>query len=228
MKLYGYWRSSATYRVRIALNLKGVAYETAPVDLRRDGGEQNTERYRALNPNARVPTLVLDHGTALTQSLAIIAWLDETRPEPPLLPADPVARAQCRALADLVAADIQPLQGLSVLKRLKRSFAASNEDVGDWARRWMERGFAALEAEAARLSYEHAGHGPFVFGARPSLFEVVLIPQLYNARSWDLDLTPFPRLVALDEAARALPAFAAAAPERQPDAPAPGRIRPQP
>jgi maleylacetoacetate isomerase len=216
MKLYGYWRSSATYRVRIALNLKGLAYETIPVDLRKGGGEQFSEGYRAINPNTRVPTLELDDGTRLTQSLAIIAWLDETHPHPPFLPSDPIARARCRALADLVAADIQPVQGLSVLKRLKSSCGLDNDAVGEWARFWITRGLEALEEELARppLSVD----GAFPFGA-PSLFEITLIPQLYNARSMDVDLAPFPRLSAIDGAARALPAFAAAEPERQPDAP---------
>jgi maleylacetoacetate isomerase len=215
MKLYGYWQSSASYRVRIALNLKGLAYETVPVDIRR-AGEQHTDTYRALNPNARVPTLVLDDGTALTQSLAIIEWLEETFPSPSLLPADPVARARCRALAQVVASDIQPVQGLSLLKRLKQHHGATNDQVGEWARYWIGRGFATLEEEARRLSTDADG---FVFGPEPSLFEIVLIPQMHNAMLQNLDFSPYPRLRALDAAARALPAFADAAPERQPDAP---------
>jgi maleylacetoacetate isomerase len=216
MKLYGYWQSSASYRLRIALNLKGLAYETVPVDLKRDGGAQHAEGYRALNPNARVPTLVLDDGTALTQSLAIIEWLDGTFPSPPLLPAEPIVRARCRALAEVVASDIQPLQGLSVLQRLKRRHGASSDDVGEWARFWMARGFAALEEEAGRRE----SPARFMFGADPSVFEIVLIPQIYNARLWKMDLSPYSRLCALEAAALALPAFADAAPESQPDAPA--------
>jgi maleylacetoacetate isomerase/maleylpyruvate isomerase len=215
MKLYGYWQSSATYRVRIALNLKGLVYETAPVDIRR-AREQHAESYRALNPNARVPTLTLDDGTALTQSLAIIEWLEETFPSPPLLPADPLDRARCRALAGVVAADIQPVQGLGVLQRLKHELGASDEQIADWARHWMTRGFAALEEEAARLAVDGRR---FAYGDEPGLFEAVLIPQLYNAKLWKTDFSPYPRLRALEAAALALPAFAAAAPERQPDAP---------
>jgi maleylacetoacetate isomerase len=215
MKLYGYWQSSASYRARIALNLKGLAYETIPVDLKREGGAQFGEAFRAVNPNTRVPALAIDDGTVLTQSLAIVEWLDEIFPSPPFLPSDAVERARCRALAQIVASDIQPLQGLSVLKRLKRRHAASNDDVADWARFWIGRGFEALEAEAAT----RGGAGRFLFGDDPSLLEIVLVPQMYNARLWGLDLTPFPRLVSLDEAARALPAVEKAAPELQSDAP---------
>lgn len=214
MKLYGYWRSSASYRVRIALNVKGLAYETVPVHLVRDGGEQHSEAYRALNPNARVPSLVLDDGRALTQSMAIIAYLDETAPEPPLLPVDPVARARCRAFADVIACDIQPLGNLAVLKYVKTTLDAGQEGADAWARHWIARGFAALEALAAA----EAGDGPFLFGDGPTLAEIVLVPQVYNARRFAVDMTAYPRLAAADAAARALPAFRNAAPETQPDA----------
>jgi maleylacetoacetate isomerase len=213
MKLYSYWRSSSAYRVRIALALKGLAYETVPVDIRKDGGEQHKAAYKSINPNARVPALMLDDGTVLTQSVAIIEWLEEAHPEPPLLPRDPVGRARCRALAHLVEADIQPLQGLGVLKALKIRFGAENQAAQAWAREWIERGFTALEAELARLKPT-----PFPFGA-PGLFEALLIPQVYNARSYGVDLAKFPAISTLDAACLALPAFAAAAPEVQPDAP---------
>lgn len=216
MKLYSYWRSSSAYRVRIALNLKGIACEQVAVDIRKDGGEQHKAAYKALNPNARVPALQLDDGTVLTQSLAIIEWLEEAFPEPPLLPDTPVARARCRALAQLVAADIQPLQGLGVLRTLKARFGAENHAAQAWAREWIERGFAAIEAELARLEGR-----PFPFGS-PGLFEALLIPQTYNARSYGVVVENYPRISTLDAEACALPAFAGAAPEAQPDAPPPG------
>lgn len=214
MKLYSFWRSSSAYRVRIALNLKGLAYETVAVDLRKGEGEQHSAAFKALNPNARVPALALDDGTVLTQSVAILEWLEETHPEPPLLPENPVARARCRALAHLVEADIQPLQGIGVLRQLKARCGAENEAAQDWARFWIDRGFQALETELASLH----GPGPFPFGG-PGLFEALLIPQVYNARSYGVHMATYPRISALDAAALELPAFAAAAPEAQPDAP---------
>lgn len=215
MKLYSYWRSSSAYRVRIGLNLKGLAYETIAVDLRKGEGEQHSPAYKAINPNARVPALVLDDGVVLTQSIAILEWLEESHPEPPLLPGSPVARARCRALAHLVEADIQPLQSIGVLRALKTRYGAGNEAAQDWARSWIDRGFQALEGELKGAS------APFPFG-RAGLFEALLIPQVANARTYGVDMAAYPRLAALDAAARSLPAFAKAAPEAQPDAPRDG------
>lgn len=214
MKLYGYWRSSSTYRVRIALNLKGVAYEQVPVHLVRNGGEQNAPGFRALSPQGRVPALALDSGAVLTQSLAIIAWLEETHPEPRLLPADPVARAQARSVALAIACDAQPMHNSSVLNALAERFGADKDAQADWVKHWVARACAALEAEAAA----RAAPGPFLLGDAPSLAEVCLVPHFYTARRWGLDLAPYPRLAAADAAASALPAFAAAHPDRQPDA----------
>jgi len=215
MKLYGYWRSSASYRLRIALNLKGVSYDQEPVHLVKDGGQQLLPAYRALNPNARVPTLVLDDGEALTQSMAILEYLEETHPEPSFAPTSAVARAHCRAFADLIACDVQPLANLSVLRYLKGTLDADQDGVDAWAAHWMARGFAALEELAA---LQQNGSGPFLFGDGPTFAEITLVPQLYNARRMTLDLAAYPRLLAADEAARALEPFAAAGPERQPDA----------
>ncbi|MEZ5778579.1 MAG: maleylacetoacetate isomerase [Paracoccaceae bacterium] len=213
MRLYSYWRSSAAYRVRIALNLKGIGYETVPVDLVRDGGQQHIADYVALNPAHLVPTLTLDDGAALTQSLAIIDYLDNLVPEPALLPADPVVRARVLAAAHLIAMDIHPVNNLRVVQHLSARFGATAQDGAEWMRHWMAKGFDALE-------HMVSPDAPFAFGATPGLADICLVPQMYNARRWTLGLAPYPRLVALDAAARALPAFANAAPERQPDAPA--------
>ncbi len=210
MKLYGYWRSSSAYRVRIALNLKGIEVDHAPVHLVKDGGQQHGEAFRRLNPAERVPALEIDDGTVITQSLAIIAYLDETRPEPPLLPSTPTERAACRAFALAVACDIQPLGNLSVLQHVKNELGG---DPAAWAARWITLGFGALESAAATR-----GGGPFLFGGAPTLAEICLVPQVYNARRFDIDMDAFPHLQSADEAARATPAFAAAAPERQADA----------
>lgn len=219
MKLYGYWRSSSAYRVRIALNLKGVEVSHVPVHLARDGGEHNTPAYRALNPAARVPCLVLDDGRALTQSLAIIDYLETLRPAPALLPADPFERARVRAFAETIACDIQPLGNLSVLAHLRAELGQDDAETAAraaaWAAHWIARGFTALEETLVRAGPPQA----FAFGDAPTLADVVLTPQMYNARRFGVDLAPFPRLAALDETARAHPAFAAAAPERQVDAP---------
>lgn len=209
MKLYGYFRSSAAHRVRIALNLKGLAVTHVPRHLRQSA--QGAEDYRALNPQGLVPTLVLGDGTALTQSLAIIEWLDETHPEPPLLPPEPLARARVRAFADVIACDIHPVQNLKVLMRL-RDHGLPEETVTAWAAWAIGEGFAACE----RLIAGEAG--PFCFGARPTLADICLVPQLANARRFGVDVATFPRLLAAEAAALALPAFADAAPERQPDA----------
>lgn len=209
MMLHGYWRSGTSYRTRIALNLKGVAYEQATHDLRR--GEQGSDAYRALNPQGLVPALEVD-GAVLTQSPAILEWLEECYPEPPLLPDDPLARAAVRAMAAAVACDIHPLGNLRVLSALRQDFGADEAAVGHWIARWIGDGFAALEVLIAR-----DGDG-FAFGDTPTLADCCLVPQVYSAERFGVDLTPYPCLVAAAEHARAVPAIAAAAPERQPDA----------
>ncbi len=209
MQLHGYFRSSAAYRVRIALNLKGIGVTHVPHHLRK--GEQRDAGYLTLNPQGLVPTLTLDDGTQLTQSLAIIEWLDETHPEPPLLPADPLRRAHVRAFAQAIACDIHPVQNLKVLTRL-RDQGATADDVTAWAAWINADGLAACE----RLVADEPG--PFCFGAAPTLADLCLVPQLANARRFGVDVSAFPRLLVADTAARALPAFADAAPERQSDA----------
>jgi maleylacetoacetate isomerase len=213
IRLYGYFRSSAAYRVRIALNLKGLAYERAYVHLSRGGGEQFRPDYVRLNPQALVPTLD-DDGTVLTQSLAIIEYLDETVPEPPLLPADPAGRARVRALALAVACDIHPLNNLRVLKYLTDELGEDDAARNLWYRHWVERGLGAVEAMVAG----HAATGPFCHGDAPGLADIFLVPQIANARRYDCDLAGCPTLVGIEEACLALPAFADAAPANQPDA----------
>ena len=209
MKLHGYFRSSASYRVRIALNLKGLAAEHLSHHLRK--GEQRDPHYLALNPQGLVPTLIDDAGNALTQSLAIIEWLDETYPEPPLLPSDALQRARVRAFALAIACDIHPVQNLKILARL-RQLGHAEDDVTGWAA-WVNRdGLEACE----RLIADQGG--PFCFGAAATLADVCLVPQLANARRFGVRLEDFPRLMAAETAARSLKAFADAAPERQIDA----------
>ena len=208
MKLHGYFRSSASYRVRIALNLKGLTAEHLARHLRK--GEQRDPAYLALNPQGLVPTLQ-DADTILTQSLAIIEWLDETSPEPPLLPRDPLRRAKVRAFALAIGCDIHPVQNLKVLARL-RQLGIAEEQVTEWAA-WVNReGLAACEKLIAGEA------GPFCFGAAPTIADLCLVPQLANARRFGVDVQAFPRLLQAEAAAKALPAFADAAPERQPDA----------
>jgi maleylpyruvate isomerase len=207
--LHGYWRSTASYRVRIALNLKGVAHDQHTLDLRQ--GAQRSDGYLTLNAQGLVPALEID-GTVLTQSLAILEWLDEIHPAPPLLPSTPQARAVVRAMAGAIASDIHPLNNLRVLNALRSDFAATDTQVQAWIARWIVEGFGALE----RL-VEHHG-GAFAFGEFPTLADCCLVPQIYSAQRFAVDLTPFPRLVAVGAHALALPAFAAAHPDRQPDA----------
>ena len=208
MKLHGYFRSSAAYRVRIALNLKGIEVEHAAHRLRQ--GEQRSAEYLALNPQGLVPTLELGPAEVLSQSLAIIEWLDETRPEPPLLPSDPLRRARVRAFALAISCDIHPIQNLKVLNKL-RSLGVGEDTVLGWAA-WVNReGLEACEVLAAREP------GPFCFGDTPSLADICLVPQLANARRFKVDVSLFPRLLTAEAAAMTLPAFLDAAPERQHD-----------
>ncbi|WP_315807222.1 MULTISPECIES: maleylacetoacetate isomerase [unclassified Bradyrhizobium] len=209
MKLHGYFRSSASYRVRIALNLKGLTAEHLPHHLRK--GEQRAPDYLKLNPQGFVPTLEGDGGAVLIQSLAIIEWLDETHPVPPLLPKDPLTRARVRAFAQVLACDTHPVQNLKVLARL-RELGLPEDKVTAWAG-WVNReGLAACEA---LIKHEP---GPFCFGVAPTLADLCLVPQLGNARRFGVDVAAFPRLLQAEAAAKALPAFADAAPERQRDA----------
>jgi maleylacetoacetate isomerase len=215
--LYGYWRSSAAYRVRIALNLKGLAYESRPVHLVNNGGEQHGPDYRALNPQELVPCLV-DGGQVFTQSMAIIEYLDETRPQLPLLPADAAGRARVRALAQVVGCDIHPLGNLRVLQHLVTQFGADDSAKGVWSRHWISQGFRALEAMLAG----DVATGRFCHGDTPSLADACLVPQVYNAVRWKLPMDDYPTIVRIYDACQALEAFQQAAPEVQSDAPAPG------
>ena len=209
MKLHGYFRSSASYRVRIALNLKGLSTEHLTHHLRK--GEQCAPAYLAINPQGLVPTLEGDDGAALTQSLAIIEWLDETHPNPPLLPKDPLRRAKVRAFALAIACDIHPVQNLKVLARL-RQLGVAEEKVTEWAA-WANReGLSACEVLV------RSEQGPFCFGAAPTVADLCLVPQLANARRFGVDVAAFPRLLEAEAATREIKAFADAAPDRQPDA----------
>ncbi|MDE2006921.1 MAG: maleylacetoacetate isomerase [Rhodospirillales bacterium] len=212
MKLWTYFRSSAAWRVRIALNLKGIAAAPEFVHLLRDGGEQLHPEYRAKNPTGLVPTLETDDGTRLIQSLAIIEYLDETHPEPPFLPRDPLARAKVRGFAQTIACDIHPLNNLRVLRYLGAAMGQDQAARDGWYAHWIAEGLGALEALLADQP------GPFCFGTAPGLADICLIPQLGNARRMRCPVDPYPRLLRAEAAALALPAFAAAAPDRQPDA----------
>ena len=210
MKLYTYFRSSAAWRVRIALGLKGLAWTPEFIHLTRDGGEQLRPEYRAKNPTALVPTLETDSGALLGQSLAIIEYLDELHPDPPLLPRDKLARARVRAFALTVACEIHPLNNLRVLRYLGSAMGQDQAGRDIWYAHWIAEGLAALEALAEP--------GPFCFGAAPTLADICLIPQLGNARRFACPLDAFPKLLRAEAAALALPAFRDAAPDRQPDA----------
>jgi maleylacetoacetate isomerase/maleylpyruvate isomerase len=211
MRLYTYYRSSAAYRVRIALALKGLDYDSIPVHLVKDGGQQKQPAYLAINPQGLVPALATDDGALLTQSLAIIEYLDETHPAPPLLPPDALGRARVRAMAQAVACDIHPLNNSGVIGWLRREQGLDDAAVTRWMHHWMGRGFTALERLVGQ-------GGRFCHGDSPTLADIFLVPQMYNARRFGLDLTPFPHLTAIDAACRVLPAFQHAAPENQPDA----------
>lgn len=209
MKLHGYWRSSAAYRVRIALALKGIAVEHRFVHLVRDGGEQRSEAFRAINPQMRVPVLELDDGTVLTQSPAIIEYLEESRPEPPLLPFDLVGRAKARAVAATIACDIHPLHNTGPLGHLRREFGRPEEEVTAWIARWMRSGLDAVEALI--------GDDGFSLGPAPGLADVYLLPQLYAAHRFGVPLDAWPRIRRVEALALEHPAFQAAHPDAQPD-----------
>lgn len=212
MKLYTYFRSSAAFRVRIALNLKGLAYESVPKRLL--GNEHRAPEYLALNPQGLIPALVIDH-TVLSQSLAIIEYLDENYPATPLLPSDSIARAQVRSMAMAIACDSHPLNNLRVLNYLRSELGQDDAAVETWYRHWISEGFTGLEAQARVLS----AHGRYCCGDAVSLADLCLVPQMYNARRFKTDLDPFPTLGAISTHLESLPAFAAARPEAQPDAP---------
>jgi len=213
VRLYDYFRSSAAYRVRIALNLKGIKPDERTFVHLRMGG-QRAQDYLALNPQGLVPALALDEGAVLTQSLAIVEYLEETHPDPPLLPPDPIGRARVRAIALSIACDIHPLNNLRVLNYLLHTLGVSAEQKDGWYRYWVDVGLEALETQ---LSRERAT-GRFCHGDAPTLADVCLVPQLANARRVKIDLSPYPTLTRVEAACLALPAFAAAVPERQPDA----------
>lgn len=210
MKLYSYFRSSAAYRVRIALNLKGIDYETASVHLVKDGGHNKRPEYRAINPQMRVPALVITAGETLIQSLAIVEYLDETYPDPPLLPKDPIARAHVRALAELIACDIHPLNNIGPLRYLKNKMGQEQSAIDAWYHHWVLEGFDALETLIKP--------GPYACGSRVTLADICLVPQVYNARRLQVPLAKFPKILAVEAACLALAAFKQARPENQPDA----------
>jgi maleylpyruvate isomerase len=210
VKLYTYFRSSAAYRVRIALNLKGLDYEMAPVHLTKDGGQQRAEAFRAINAQMRVPALALDNGDILIQSLAIIDYLDETHPEPPLLPTDPIDRARVRAIAQLIACDIHPLNNLISLQYLRRQLKHEQAEIDTWYHYWIHAGFEALETMLRP--------GPYAYGARVTVADVCLVPQVFNARRLKVPLDKYPKIVAVDAACARLPEFQHAHPDNQPDA----------
>jgi len=210
VKLYSYFRSSAAYRVRIALNLKGLPYEMDFVHLTKDGGRQHSAEFNAVNPAKLVPALRLDSGDVLTQSLAIIDYLDETHPQPPLLPVDPLQRAKVRAVALTIACDIHPIDNLRVLQYLKRTLKHEQSDIDAWYHHWIIQGFNAIEAAIAP--------GPYCFGSQVTLADICLVPQVFNARRLKVPLEAFPKIVAVESACLKLAAFDKARPENQPDA----------
>ena len=212
--LYTYWRSSAAYRVRIALNLKGLPYEARPVHLVNEGGEQLKPSYRVLSPQAQLPTL-LDGDRVVRQSMAILEYLDETRPDPALMPADASGRAKVRELMQAVGTDVHPLGNLRVLKALEAEFGAGQARKEAWSRRWITLGFDGLEALMAE-----GVAGRFSFGDTPTLADCCLVPQYYNAVRWGVELAPYPVIRRVVEGCQGLEAFKRAAPEAQPDAPA--------
>jgi len=215
LRLYSYWRSSAAYRVRIALNLKHLPYEIVPVHLLEGGGHQRSPEYRAIHPQGLVP--VLKHGhRILRQSMAIIEYLDETWPDPPLLPATARDRVRARAIAEAIACDVHPLNNLRVLQYFENVWNVPAPERDEWVRHWIREGLAAVEQMLA----EHHSTGTFCDGELPGLADCCLVPQVFNARRFSLDIQPYKTIRRIYEACMALPAFESARPERQPDAPA--------
>lgn len=208
MKLYSYWRSTTSYRIRAALNLKSVAYDTVPVDL--VAGDQRAPDYVALNAGKGVPTLVLKDGTALTQSMAILEYIDATWPEPRLIPADALLRARVMAVAHTVALDIHPVNNLRLIRQLRSRFGATPDQATDWMCHWMNEGFAALEAMLP------AGDS-FAFGDAPNIADICITAQVYNAHRWGVDLTPFPKIARIERLCLNISAIADAHPDTQPD-----------
>jgi maleylacetoacetate isomerase len=214
--LFSYWRSSAAYRVRIGLNLKGLPYDIMPVHLLRDGGEQHAEAFREANPQGLVP--VLQHGhRMLRQSMSILEYLDEMWPEPSLLPATARDRQRVRALSQAVACDIHPLNNLRVLQYMEGEWGVPQPERDGWARHWIETGFAAIEA----MLHQHPSTGRYCDGDTPTMADCCLVPQIYNARRFGIDMAAYPTIARIEQACLALPEFEAARPENQPDAPAP-------
>jgi maleylacetoacetate isomerase/maleylpyruvate isomerase len=211
VKLYTYFRSSAAFRVRIALGLKAVGYE--PVFVHLPKGQQREAKYTEVNPQALLPTLELDDGTRLTQSLAIIEWLDEKHPAPPLLPKDSLSRARVRSLSYLIASEIHPLNNLRVLQHLKRALGQSQEQIDQWYRHWIADGLAKLEAELGR-----GGTGKFCHGDSPTMADCCLVPQIFNAKRYQSDLAPYPKTMRVFDNCMKLEAFDRAQPSKQPDA----------
>ena len=210
VKLYSYFRSSAAYRVRIALNLKGIAYDMASVHLTKEGGLNRKPEYRAVNPQMKVPALELPGGDILIQSMAIIDYLDETHPQPPLLPKDAVERARVRAVAQIIACDIHPLNNVAPLRYLKNVLGHDQAAIDAWYHHWIVEGFDALEALIAPA--------PYTCGAQVTLADLCLVPQVFNARRLKVPLERYPKIVAADAACNKLAAFDKARPENQPDA----------
>lgn len=210
--LYGYWRSSASFRVRIALGLKGVSVAHAPVNLA--NGEQFETEHGRRNTQALVPVLALASGDNLAQSVAIIDYLEKLYPTPALLPADPIENVRIRAAANIIAADTAPLQNLRVLKRLKSQFSANDNDVGEWVRHWIGLGLESLEKAVQNQTKQHA----YLFGDKPGYAECFLIPQIYNGKRFGLDISAFPKLDEVDQKCQKLDAFIDAHPDNQPDA----------
>ena len=208
MKLYTYFRSSAAYRVRIALNLKKLPYEAIGIHLVKDGGRHKSAEYRAVNPQMRVPALQLDSGEIILQSLAIAEYLEETHPNPPLLPKEPLARAQVRAVSQIVASDIHPLNNLVTLNYLKK-LGHDQATVDEWYASWVKAGFEAIEPMLKP--------GPYAFGSTPGMADLCLVPQIFNARRFKVSLDAFPKIAAVDAACAKLDAFEQARPDNQPD-----------
>lgn len=209
LTLYDYFRSSAAYRVRIALRLKGLPYDQIPIHLVRGGGEHLSEDYRAINPQRRVPALAVGE-EILIQSLAILEWLEETFSQPPLLPSDPFARARCRAIASVIACDIHPLNNTSTVKYLRQTLGCDQPAIDAWYAHWISEGFSTIEAMIDPK--------PFAMGEGVSLADLFIVPQVYNARRFSVPIDAFPKIVSVADACAVLPAFRAAAPENQPDA----------